>query len=259
MAKTALFSAVFHINMRFQNQLLFSTLPSTNTYLKENYRNLPNYTVAIAKHQTAGRGRMDRIWVDGDDLLLSVLIKDSLEPNKIPQLALVAAAAVWKTLAPYLAVEIKWPNDIVYRDRKISGILIESVIISTTLAALIIGIGINVNTKKFPEELFQKATSLTLVTKEEYDQKKLKDDLLYNLDYYYQDFLTSGNEYLKICRENSLLLGKEVVIDDFRNPKSALVLDILESGNILLEVEGKKREYSSGEISLKEFYNTEVK
>lgn len=202
---------------------------------------------------------MERVWIDGDDLLLSVLIKDSLEPNKIPQLALVTAAAVWKTLVPYLAVQIKWPNDIVYKDKKISGILIESEIISNQLAALIIGIGINVNTKKFPEDLIMKATSLALATNEEHDIKKLKDDLLQNLDCFYNDFLNLGNEYLNICRDNSSLLGKEVIIDDFRSQKPALVLNILKSGNILLEVEGRKREYSSGEISLKEFYNAEVR
>ncbi|HEY8395968.1 MAG TPA: biotin--[acetyl-CoA-carboxylase] ligase [Bacilli bacterium] len=240
--------------MRFKNELHFSSLPSTNTFLKENYYSLPNYTVVTAKKQTAGRGRLERIWYGGDDLLLSVLIKDALDLKEITKISLVAAAAVWKTLKPLLAAEIKWPNDIVYRGKKITGILTESVIISQKLAALIIGIGINVNTVEFPEEIAEKATSLALATGKNYDLEKLKQDLLINLDYFYQDFLHGGSEFIDVCRNNSSLIGKEVIFDDFKTQRKALVLEILENGNILLEIGREKVEYASGEITLRGVY-----
>ena len=103
-----------------------------------------------------------------------------------------------------------------------------------------------------------KATSLALATNEEHDIKSSKM-ICFKILIAFIMILNLGNEYLNICRDNSSLLGKEVIIDDFRSRKPALVLDILKSGNILLEVEGRKREYSSGEISLKEFYNAEVR
>ncbi|MDD3999323.1 MAG: biotin--[acetyl-CoA-carboxylase] ligase [Bacilli bacterium] len=243
--------------MRFQNQIAFAVLSSTNSYLKEHYQKLPNYSVVIAGHQTAGRGRMGRAWIDGDDLLLSILIKDRLNPLKIPKLALVAAASVWKTLSVYLAVKIKWPNDIVYLDKKVAGILIESRIETNQTVALIIGIGINANTKTFPEELSQKASSLFLETKKELSIEKLKTELLMNLDYFYENFLDSGNEFLLLCRLYSSLLGRTVIVDNFQNKTKARVIDILEDGNILLEIEGVRRVYSSGEITLQEYYSNE--
>ncbi|MFY9422453.1 MAG: biotin--[acetyl-CoA-carboxylase] ligase [Bacilli bacterium] len=243
--------------MRFAHELVFASLPSTNLFLKENFKSLPNYAVVHAKEQTAGRGRLGRKWFSGDDLALSVLIKDALPLDELPKTALVAAAAAWKTIHPLLPVAIKWPNDIVNGDKKIAGILSETVIDSQKLVALIIGFGINVNTLEFPAELTEKATSLALATGKRQDIDSLKQALLENLDHYFRDFLEGGNEFIEIAHAHSSLIGKEVIFDDFKTRRRAKVLDILGNGNILLEIGEERREYSSGEITLKEIYRGE--
>ena len=236
--------------MRFQKEIHFSILPSTNTYLKENYSFLENYTVVTAKHQLTGRGRMNRVWFDGEDLLLSVLIKDKLNLEDLSKISLVTAAAIYKSLSKYIPVKIKWPNDLVVADRKIAGILVETIIQNNSLDALIIGIGINVNTKEYPKEIENKATSIYLETSKKVNLKSLKEEVLRDLDYYYGSFLDSSIEYLDVCRRNSSLINREVWIDDFHSKRFGIVQDILESGNILILVNGEKEEFHSGEITL---------
>ena len=72
-------STVFVIWWLIMKNIFFDTIPSTNLYLKENYETLENMTVICARHQTEGRGRNNRKWVDGNDLLFSILIKNDLE------------------------------------------------------------------------------------------------------------------------------------------------------------------------------------
>jgi len=240
--------------MRFTHELYFSSLPSTNTFLKENYREFPNFTVVVAKRQTAGRGRLGRTWHSGDDLLLSVLIKDRLAPQDVPKLSLVAAAALWKALSAVIPAEIKWPNDIVCGGKKIAGILSEAIIASTGTEAVIIGFGVNVNTRDYPAELADKAASLLLLTGAPHDIEGLKEKLLENLDLFYGSFLEGGNDYLDVCRKHSSLIGKEIVFDDFQTQRQAKVLDILENGSLLLEADGETRACSSGEVTLAKIY-----
>ena len=132
------------------NLLYFDTLPSTNLYLKENYQTLEHLTSIVAKHQTAGRGRLGRNWCDSDDLLMSILLKNDLNPSSLDSLSLVICATIYNVLSKYTTgLEIKWPNDILYKGKKICGILLERVI-SNRVECLIIGFGININHHDFP-------------------------------------------------------------------------------------------------------------
>jgi len=144
---------------------------------------------------------------------------------------------------------IKWPNDVLINDKKVSGILLESVM-STKLEALIVGIGINVNNGIFPDNLNSKATSLKLETRDNYDMEILIDEILKWFDYYYNDFLKNHHSYLKICRKYSSVIGNSYLI----NGKSAYVLDILDNGNILVKHGNDNIEYSYGELTLEDSY-----
>jgi BirA family biotin operon repressor/biotin-[acetyl-CoA-carboxylase] ligase len=240
--------------MLFSKKIHFPTIPSTNTYLKENYRFLPNYTVVSAAKQTAGRGRYQRVWIDGEDLLLSLLIKDDLDVAELAKISLVTAAAVHSALSDVADLAVKWPNDITARNRKISGILIESIICNKRLECLIIGIGINVNTANFPEDLQAKATSLYLENGRKYALPELKEQVLKQFAFFYEDFLQGGDLAYRICRQYSSLIGREVEIDDFQSRQKGVVLDILPNGNILFRLKEGTREFHSGEVTLSSNY-----
>ena len=121
----------------------------------------------VAEAQSAGRGRRGRTWLslDGDGLLFSVLLRLSCEPSRLPPLALLAGLAVRDAVAraaPGIDPKIKWPNDVLVGPRKLAGVLIEAVTVGARVDAVIVGIGINVHTRSFPEAIRDRATSIAL-------------------------------------------------------------------------------------------------
>jgi BirA family transcriptional regulator, biotin operon repressor / biotin---[acetyl-CoA-carboxylase] ligase len=134
---------------------------STNVVLADRARAGAQEQVLVAEHQTAGRGRLDRSWETpaGAALTFSVLLRPEAEAVRWPWLPLLAGTAVRAALAVHgEEVALKWPNDVLIRDLKVAGILVERVE-SPTGPAAVIGVGINVSATR--EELpVPTATSL---------------------------------------------------------------------------------------------------
>lgn len=129
----------------------------------------PAGTTVVAESQTAGRGRLGRRFFSppGLNLYASILLRPEGSIAEAPTLILAAAVAVAETMAEQIGdeatVEIKWPNDVLIRRRKVSGILMESSAEGARLDFAVLGIGINLNVDRaqFPEEFRRLATSLS--------------------------------------------------------------------------------------------------
>jgi BirA family biotin operon repressor/biotin-[acetyl-CoA-carboxylase] ligase len=122
----------------------------------------------VAEEQTAGRGRQGRSWwaPPGESLLFSVLVREALAPSRLPQIALIAGLAVHAAVmraAPKAEAKIKWPNDVVVDGKKVAGVLVEAITVGSQVEAVVIGIGINVHTRTFPEDIAERATSIALL------------------------------------------------------------------------------------------------
>lgn len=147
--------------------LRYETVDSTNNVaLRLIAEGAADRTVVTANEQTAGRGRRGAEWVSPPDsnLYFSIILRPPtpFEPAVMPQLAFVASVAVAQALiALGVNAGIKWPNDVLARGKKISGILIES---SPRMDVVVIGVGINVNWREIPAQLAAKATSVALET-----------------------------------------------------------------------------------------------
>ena len=235
--------------------LTFDTLDSTNSYLKRNGKNLDHFTVVQANHQEQGKGRLGRSWKDqGNSLLFSILLKEKIEPERVPLLSLLAGASVVLTLEHYgLTPLVKWPNDTLVSEKKISGILTEAVSEGEDIF-YIVGIGINLNQKEFEGELSQKATSLFLLTKKEYDKEEVLTVLLSYFTPLYQDYIQGGKKFLTVVKSHSYLDQKEVSLDYYGEHIHGTVIDITDKGTLLLDVSGKQIEVSSGEVTLNQMY-----
>ena len=235
--------------------LTFDTLDSTNSYLKRNGKYLDHFTVVQANHQEQGKGRLGRSWQDqGNSLLFSILLKEKIEPERVPLLSLLAGASVVLTLEHYgLTPLVKWPNDTLVSEKKISGILTEAVSEGEDIF-YIVGIGINLNQKEFEGELSQKATSLFLLTKKEYDKEEVLTVLLSYFTSLYQDYMQGGKKFLTIVKSHSYLDQKEVSLDYYGEHIHGTVIDITDKGTLLLDVSGKQIEVSSGEVTLNQMY-----
>lgn len=235
--------------------LTFDTLDSTNSYLKRNGKYLDHFTVVQANHQEQGKGRLGRSWQDqGNSLLFSILLKEKIEPERVPLLSLLAGASVVLTLEHYgLTPLVKWPNDTLVSEKKISGILTEAVSEGENIF-YIVGIGINLNQKEFEGELSQKATSLFLLTKKEYDKEEVLTVLLSYFTPLYQDYIQGGKKFLTVVKSHSYLDQKEVSLDYYGEHIHGTVIDITDKGTLLLDVFGKQIEVSSGEVTLNQMY-----
>jgi BirA family transcriptional regulator, biotin operon repressor / biotin---[acetyl-CoA-carboxylase] ligase len=142
----------------------------------------------VTEEQRAGRGRRGRTWVSppGEGLLFSVLLRTGWPPHRLPSLALVAGLAVRDAVAaaaPAASPQIKWPNDVLVEGRKLAGILVESTTIGSRVDAVVVGVGINVHTRHFPDELADRATSVALVAPGvALDRSSLLADVLAGID-----------------------------------------------------------------------------
>ena len=148
--------------------LRFDSIDSTNLEaMRQAKAGAPEGLCIVAREQTRGRGRLDRSWHSPKDagVYLSLLLRPTFEMTRWPLITLSAALAVSDALARTcdLKVDIKWPNDICVNDRKLSGILAETVETAGG-PAVIVGIGINLTSENFPPDLQALAISLDSVT-----------------------------------------------------------------------------------------------
>lgn len=158
--------------------LRFDSLASTNTEaLGQARRGAAEGLCVVARRQTAGRGRQGRSWVSEEDagIFFSIVLRPRLETRHLPLLTLMSAVAVHRLLAEEFGLEpdIKWPNDVLVGGRKICGILAETTDTPGGLA-VVVGIGINLNSRNFPPELGGTATSI----EESTDRPAAPDEVL---------------------------------------------------------------------------------
>lgn len=153
-------------------------------------------TVVTATHQSAGRGRRGREWLDSPEecLLMSVVLRPPIPPGLAPQLSLVGAVAVVDALAMAgVTAVIRWPNDLMVAKRKICGMLPEAVTARDgALEHLILGIGLNVNQRGFPAPIRTLATSMRIETGREHAVDGMLDAILTALEGWYPRFVEGG-------------------------------------------------------------------
>ena len=228
-------------------EIHFREIDSTNTYLKENYSSLDDLTFVSADYQSSGKGRNQRVWDSkpGENLLFSLLIKDSDYFPLYKAISIVSAYSVMKTLNEYGIEDtmIKWPNDVYVGGQKICGILLESVS-RNEIECLIIGIGINVNQKTFGTDYIHPPVSMRNILNKEIDMNEFKvacfSNLLSDLEK-----LKEGYDYYPEISRYDYLRGQKV----FHEGKEYTVEGINEDYTLKLSHDGQERNVEAGEIS----------
>jgi len=197
--------------------LRFDSLPSTNLEAaRRASEGAAEGLCVVAREQTAGRGRLQRQWVSPKDagLYFSMVLRPQFEQSAWSLLTLMAAVAVTDALreACNLETDIKWPNDILANDKKLCGILAETV--ETPLRrAVVLGIGINLIRHSVPEEFEQVATSVETATGRSHDLEILLEALIVALTKHYATLRQTGGPETIIrewCARSSYGEGKLV-------------------------------------------------
>lgn len=226
----------------------FETIDSTNTYLKENYEKLDNFTFVSADFQSAGRGRNNRNWKseNGENLLFSLLIKDKALIDKFSSLSVISAFSIIKALN-LEHLSIKWPNDIYYKDSKLCGILLEAVT-KNEIECLIIGIGLNVNQREFVGEYKRTPTSLYQITNQTQDMRLLKDKIFNQI---YTDFMKvkEGYDFYNDIKEYDYLKDRKVYAEINNEVQQIKVVGIDTDYSLKVLKDNKIYNLSSGEIT----------
>lgn len=243
-----------HLNHKLDIKVLDS-IGSTNTELKNMARNdEPDGSVLIAKHQTSGRGRLGRSFYSPENsgIYMSILFRPSFDASKAQLITAAAAVCVCRALENEGAknLGIKWVNDIFMNDKKISGILteVEFKRNSTELDFLIVGIGINVTTSDFPDDIKNIAGSV--FDKNDIDKNKITANILNSLCDFYNNI--EALDFLEEYKTRSILKNRDVVLVSPNNEINAKVLGIDDKCQLIVEVsDGTISHISTGEVSVR--------
>ena len=241
---------------------VFSKINSTNTYLKGQLSPPSGqFRVAIAEHQTAGRGRHDRQWIStpGGSLCLSLSYRFSQSSrgfSELSALTLALGIGVADVLSEIgvAGVRLKWPNDLLVGSAKLGGILTETIIRGDSDVMVIVGIGLNI--KRSPDLNKDKdaawalsATCLGEVMSEPPSMERLSELVIESLISECRAFAASGfADYAEQFPVYDWLAGKTVVVDTPDGTVEGTAAGIADDGALLVDTESGRREIHAGTI-----------
>ena len=235
----------------------FHSVSSTNQIARELSRQgCPQGMVVIADEQTEGRGRRGRSWVNspGKDICMSAVLRPKMESQHAPRFTLATALGVYRVATDLgLAPSIKWPNDVLVEGKKVCGILLEMEGNMDSLDALIVGLGLNVNTDDFPQELCSIATSLSKELDQPLNRREVLCALLDELEPFFD---ACENEaafagMLETYKTSCSTIGKEVTVHGIRETFCGIAEDIDEIGRLMVRTDdGVLHTVSAGDVTL---------
>tara|TARA_Y100000294_G_C8551123_1_gene335331 strand:+ start:792 stop:1505 length:714 start_codon:yes stop_codon:yes gene_type:complete len=228
----------------------FKTLDSTNTKAKELIRKNQNNLIITAEKQTKGKGRFNRKWASSfGGLYMTIVLKvDDLDKTKY--LTFIAAISVTKTINKLtkLNSKVKWPNDVLIDDKKVCGILTETISGKENYA--LVGIGVNANQQRFPKNIANKTISLFLKTNKKFNIEKISKSIIKEFNNLYNYY--NKKNYGKIIDEwkkNSHTLGREVKAKTLSGSFAGKAIDVDKDCNLVLKLKnGKLKKIVEGDI-----------
>ncbi|MCC6395628.1 MAG: biotin--[acetyl-CoA-carboxylase] ligase [Bacteroidetes bacterium] len=212
-------------------------------------------TVVLSEEQTAGRGRLGRSWSSSpsENLTFSIVLRPQITPDVMNILSLLVAVGIARGLKEHAGVHVlcKWPNDILFRRRKLAGILLEGALSGDRVESVIVGIGLNVNQQIFPEDLQARATSLALASGHYYDRPKLFKGILTTLE---DEYLTQAGLGFKhvVDRwlEHAPMIGKRITVDSNGAEIEGTVRGITDSGGLVVASQTGEHTFLAGDVTI---------
>lgn len=238
----------------------YDSVTSTNTVAAEwATADAPDGALVLAEFQTRGRGRMGRSWEahPGLNLTFSIVLRPELPSEQLGIAIIAASVAVADSIAlcaDPLQPEIKWPNDVLLNGKKCCGMLLESVTStsrSDRFAAVILGIGLNVNQDSFPDELTDSATSILLESGRLMDRAQLLADICLRIERRLYQARSDSKGIRRAYMSRMADLGEPVRLrySDRDGGVKGVPLGLHESGGLILETDSGPRVFHAGEVT----------
>ena len=235
---------------------VFDTIDSTNACARIlGDAGTAEGAVVVADFQTSGRGRLGRTWIaePGENLLLSVLLRPRISIANAGLLTLFASVGIARAIEQHVGepVECKWPNDLLVHGKKFCGILLENLFQQSEVSYAVIGAGINVNQRTFPDEISPRGTSLAIETGRSFDRKKLLQAVLSELDMLYPpvqqgDFDAIVPEWIKRCT----MFGKPVTVKQHDRTMSGIARRLNHDAGLVIETGTGLQTVYAGDVSV---------
>lgn len=194
-------------------------------------------SIVVTDFQTAGRGRRENAWSceAGAGLLFSLVLEPEVDRSAWGQFSLAVGVAIAEVLESYgVGAQIKWPNDIWINGKKSAGILVE-----TLQDRIVVGVGLNVSVREFPEEVKQSATSLLLEGVEDVDRELLLSQLVQGIVRWCS--LCGGEnsgQIRKALEQRCALKGNKITLDQDGNTLTGVALGVNHDGALVIENDG---------------------
>jgi BirA family biotin operon repressor/biotin-[acetyl-CoA-carboxylase] ligase len=248
---------------RKEQLLYFKSIDSTNTRAKELARaNALHGTVLIADSQTGGRGRLGRSFHSpaGSGIYMSVIIRPNCRPDQLMHLTCAAAVAACDAVERVAGIRpgVKWINDLVYKKRKLAGILTELGLAKDgSVDYAIIGIGINCSQKEgdFPEEIRNIATSLEMIVGRPVDRAKISAALIEELENISQELISGKENLMRRYRADCVTIGQSISLLRGETVQHGIALDLDDQGGLVVRFDdGHTEAVNSGEVSIRGMY-----
>jgi len=212
--------------------------------------------VILAEEQSAGRGRAGRSWHSerGTGIYVTLLLRPKISPVQAPLLTMLAGLSAQAAIQARtgLAIDLKWPNDLMLNGKKLGGILTEMYADTTLVRFVIVGIGINVNQEKFPGELRSLATSLRTETAANQSRLELLARLLREFESDYNRFLREGalSVTTRFSQASSYAVGRKVRVANGADSFTGVTAGLAPEGLLQVEREdGRVVTVIAGDVS----------
>ena len=248
----------------FEKNIIFhENMDSTNILAKElGAGGAAEGTLVLAEKQNEGRGRRGRKWISPAyvNLLFSILLRPAVKAEQVFGMTMIMALAVVDAIYEIsgLNSSIKWPNDIYINKKKLGGILTEFSMSRKVVDYVVIGLGLNVNWKPVDDNsMLFPVTSVCYETGCQVSRENILVSILTRFDLYYRDVMIGKlDEYYRKWNEQSMILGKKVMIETPEKKIFGKAVSIDQNGSlIILDNKGLYQSILCGDVSVREIKN----
>lgn len=248
----------------FEKNIIFhENMDSTNILAKElGAGGAAEGTLVLAEKQNEGRGRRGRKWISPAyvNLLFSILLRPAVKAEQVFGMTMIMALAVVDAIYEIsgLNSSIKWPNDIYINKKKLGGILTEFSMSRKVVDYVVIGLGLNVNWKPVDDNsMLFPVTSVCYETGCQVSRENILVTILTRFDLYYRDVMIGKlDEYYRKWNEQSMILGKKVMIETPEKKIFGKAVSIDQNGSlIILDNKGLYQSILCGDVSVREIKN----
>ena len=221
----------------------FREIDSTNAKAKELAdQGAPEGTLVVSETQTKGRGRKGRTWFSPSEagIYASLILRPNMPPNEAPRITFVTAVSAAETLLALTSLEvtIKWPNDILVKNKKIAGILTEISAEMDVIDYMVVGLGMNVNNQHLSDDIKEIATSILIETGKRFSKAGIVKEFLRRQEKYCRILRNYGfDPILTRWKELTNTIGKRIRVEMMDRRYTGVVRDVDQEGVLILQDE----------------------